>query len=459
MKVHIISKETIKPSSPTSPHLKTYKLSLLDQLSSRFYISRVLFYTSNASDNTSYKVSHLKKCLSETLALYYPFTGRLRDGVCIDCNDDGVELFEAKISCRLSEILKKPTPETLHGLFPSDLLGNNSYKGSLVVIQINYFDCGGMAVSVCVSHKVADGCTMSNFISDWAAMARQDGVPSHPMFIAATSRSPLDNPFDMPEIELKKQSCITRRFVFDSPKIAKLKSMAADPRAQNPTRVEVVTALLFKSAMASMSRKNPSLLIQTMNMRPKMSPPLPPNSAGNFCWHFTLSLNGDQRDTKLHELVTQMRKCMTQFHDKKVRNFTVNEWFVTVRESLKEAKALYDSKTEINVFSSNSMCRFPFYKVDFGWGNPVWVAIAGNVFKNTFVLMDSPCSDGIEAWVTLDEQDMEVFGNDEGILRFSSLNPSVLDTDREVIKNSSARDTSGSTMRICWPKIRPTISI
>ena len=45
MEVEIISSESIKPSSPTPKHLKTHKLSLLDQFIPSIYIPMVLFYT------------------------------------------------------------------------------------------------------------------------------------------------------------------------------------------------------------------------------------------------------------------------------------------------------------------------------------------------------------------------------------------------------------------------------
>lgn len=55
MQLRIISKEVIKPSSPTPHHLKTHKLSLLDQLAPDIYLPIVLFYDSSSrvDDKTS----------------------------------------------------------------------------------------------------------------------------------------------------------------------------------------------------------------------------------------------------------------------------------------------------------------------------------------------------------------------------------------------------------------------
>ncbi|KAI3936678.1 hypothetical protein MKX01_034107 [Papaver californicum] len=55
MKVEVVSREIIKPSYPTPHHLKSFKLSLLDQLSPPFHVPFIFYYpiTDNASSSTS----------------------------------------------------------------------------------------------------------------------------------------------------------------------------------------------------------------------------------------------------------------------------------------------------------------------------------------------------------------------------------------------------------------------
>ena len=80
MKPEIISRETIKPFSPTPHSQRWYKLSVFDQMSYGMYIPIILFYTSNGDDNPvgfSHRLSGLKKSLSETLTRYYPLAERL----------------------------------------------------------------------------------------------------------------------------------------------------------------------------------------------------------------------------------------------------------------------------------------------------------------------------------------------------------------------------------------------
>jgi shikimate O-hydroxycinnamoyltransferase len=57
-----------------------------------------------SSKNSDY----LKKAFSETLTLFYPFAGRIRDELFIDCNDDGATYIEAHVTCNMSVILQQP---------------------------------------------------------------------------------------------------------------------------------------------------------------------------------------------------------------------------------------------------------------------------------------------------------------------------------------------------------------
>ena len=122
MKVEIISREIIKPSIPTPPHLKTYKLSSLDQLSSPIYGRVVYFYFQQNDVTPSYdqKSHQLKKSLSESLSRFYPFAGRINNNNTVECNDDGVQYLEAKYNGLLSTYLAQPdNTSVIEQFFPA----------------------------------------------------------------------------------------------------------------------------------------------------------------------------------------------------------------------------------------------------------------------------------------------------------------------------------------------------
>ncbi|KAI5332703.1 hypothetical protein L3X38_022832 [Prunus dulcis] len=142
-------------------------------------------------------------------------------------------------------------------------------------VQVNFFGCGGIAIGVCISHKVSDSSTISKFISSWAAIALGSNatnpvVPAE--FGVAACLFPsldfLNTP--LPIMRYDKEKWITRRFVFDASKIAALKSKATTATVPKPTCVEVVSALIWKCAFKA-SRSNlgsirPSEWFQFANM-------------------------------------------------------------------------------------------------------------------------------------------------------------------------------------------------
>nr|XP_011459078.1 PREDICTED: vinorine synthase-like [Fragaria vesca subsp. vesca] len=172
MEVRILSKEYIKPSSPTPPHLSTHKFSLLDHLMPPVYIPMILFYRPVSPLNTtsSERSQALKQSLSETLTRFYPLAGRIRSNLCIDCNDEGACYIEAKVESHdLSEFLQHPDLSLLPKLLPpfnsmldhSGQLKNTTTApgggADVVMIQVTNFACGGLVIGVYVSHMIVDG--------------------------------------------------------------------------------------------------------------------------------------------------------------------------------------------------------------------------------------------------------------------------------------------------------------
>lgn len=93
----------------------------------------------------------------------------------------------------------------------------------------------------------------------WAAVSRQSGEQVSPHFTS----SPPNDSVTLPEYSHEKNKhWVTRRFVFNNSKIARLKTMVAEIGVQNPTQVDVITALLYKCAMAA-ARENLGLFEPT----------------------------------------------------------------------------------------------------------------------------------------------------------------------------------------------------
>ncbi|XP_055835304.1 zeatin O-xylosyltransferase-like [Solanum dulcamara] len=86
----------------------------------------------------------------------------IMDNKYIDCNDIGVEYLNVGVNCPMSQVLNNPYTNVIDVVFPQDLPGNTtSLPQSPLVVQLSHFNCGGLAVSVCISHKIADGLAVS----------------------------------------------------------------------------------------------------------------------------------------------------------------------------------------------------------------------------------------------------------------------------------------------------------
>lgn len=175
LEIENISRETIKLSSPTPNHLRNFKLSFLEQIAPVMYTPIVLFYSQNGDSDHPGEAAKMCQCLktslSKILTLFYPLAGRFKDHASIECNDDGADFLEAQVSCRLSDILRQPNVNNLRKFLPIEIESMEAVTNILLRVQDNFFECGGMAIEVCLTHKLTDADTLCTFIKSWAATA------------------------------------------------------------------------------------------------------------------------------------------------------------------------------------------------------------------------------------------------------------------------------------------------
>nr|UBU50654.1 mutant BAHD acyltransferase protein [Turnera subulata x Turnera krapovickasii]UBU50655.1 mutant BAHD acyltransferase protein [Turnera subulata x Turnera krapovickasii] len=431
MEVEITLRETIKPSSSTPPSKRILKLSLMDQFTPVCYTSLILFYP--ASVNQDHSVTLTERCqqlkisLSETLTHFYPLAGRLKDNASIECDDQGGEYIEARIKCLLSEFLVTPEAELLKQLLPAAIESGEAATGSMLLVQANIFDCGGMAIGVCVSHKIADAATLTTFVKCWSGSAHKSTEVMSPLFMGASIFPDMDLTFTRPSsVELMQGECATKRFVFDSAKIRMLKAKAASESVAAPTRVEAVSALIWKCAMAA-SRSNlgahrKSVWSLSVNLRKRLAPPLPENYAGSCVGSILAHM--EDAEVELRDLVGLIRRGNQEFDENYAKKLQREGSSKAICGFAKQFEELAMS-TDIDFYNCTSWCKFQLYEADFGWGKPAWLSIASTSIKNVLLLIDTRDAAGIEAWLTLSEEDMAFFECNKELLEFATLNPSV----------------------------------
>ncbi|KAL0464255.1 UNVERIFIED_CONTAM: Vinorine synthase [Sesamum latifolium] len=409
--VRVISKDLIQPSSPTPDHLKTLNLSVLDQLSPPGYISLIFFYEADelkglASGTDQAQICHhLKQSLSKTLTLFYPLAGKIDpESFRVYCDDGGVEFVEARANARLRDVVHDVKLEEFQKYLPVDPHRViHVREGTLFMVQINFFDCGGVAVAACVSHVVADGSSLVDFMNAWAATCRGENPKTAPEFGVLGRYFPARDMFDskiLPSLLMGNDKLVMKRLVFDKEKLAALKQAAATGDVRDPTRVEAVSAFILKHFIETnpLDAKKSLLAWHAVNIRSRASPPLE-NTFGNGCFSVAAELSHQHRlpAPELHELVSKLRRTIR----------TIDAEYIS--ETEREDRYLSDLgrvrdlilKGEADAFCFTSWCRFPMYEVDLGWGKPVRVCTAGFQVNNLAILMSTRDGSGIEAWINL----------------------------------------------------------
>jgi len=434
--MEIISREFIKPSSPTPPHLRNFPISFIDHISFRNYVPLLFFYDDTKVCDQTSKISHLKNSLSQILSIYYPFAGRFKDQRSIECNDQGVSFLVANIAgTKLSTILQNPTENLLNPLFPDELQWKNMDSNErILVIQINCFACGGIVISVCACHKIIDAATAFNFMNDWAKLNSEGESNSKPtlslpynLLYAGDTIFPQGSLPNFPECEFViDKTIVSKRFVFEASKIKLLKTMMVNLDShdvKNPTRVEVVTAMIYKCVVSSLELNfKTTSLRMAVDLRRRMVPPLSDKCVGNIVW-FLFVINPE-----LHELVYKIREGLHEFCEVYPKKFGGKEKDLPfIFECLKQVTTpVSESDYNQSLILYASWCKFPMYEADFGWGKPIWVTTSTCPVKNAIVLMDTRNGDGIEAIVNMKESDMVRFEREVELLQYASLNPSIV---------------------------------
>ncbi|KAJ4719153.1 vinorine synthase-like [Melia azedarach] len=445
MEVEIISTDCIKPSSPTPCNLRNHKLSFLDQHLPHVQIPLVVFYSLNQEENlspsdinhiVSERLQLLKQSISETLSRFYPLAGKIKDHCTIACNDEGIYFAEARVDSLLNDFLSRPDIYLISKFLPYDGKWRPNPGNHVAGVQVTKFACGGIAVGIFVSHMIADGTAFSWFLKSWAARARKNNEEEiHPRF-DASSVFPYQDEYPREELltpvvtsHLKFGKYITKRFVFDESAIEKLKAEATSSSVQNPTRVEVVTALFGKCFMAALKPKpdsnKPILLTHAVNLRQKAIPQFS-EYMGNFVGGSYVVCKDPEAE--LHDLVRQLKEGIAKVNGDFVNSLQGDGGLLNFMEAIKYEREI--CACAVDKISFTSWCNFGIYDLDFGWGKPAWASMIGfndsATSYNVIMLINRRQGNGIEAWVYLLEEDMAKLELHKGLRAFTTVDPDPL---------------------------------
>ncbi|KAH9738935.1 F21J9.9 [Citrus sinensis] len=336
----------------------------------------------------------------------------------------------------MSEVIQQAKANILEQLIPCKPHESTRVEHNLIV-QVNYFGCGGMAIGICFHHKIADAATAANFLKTWGLHARGAGAGDTNDFKHVVYDSNSIFPAqDLPDMSVNlglglfSLDSVVKRFTIEGEKIASLreKVVKAEPYLDRPSRVEVVSSVILGALLAAYGGlrdddeeftttppKNVTAIF-AVNLRKRMNPPLPEQSFGNISSAAFLNLPIDREKKINHSsLAGQLRQSIRMVDDQFVRKLYAEGEILNI---LKAVEAQGSPKSN-KVFVISSWCKMPFYEADFGWGKPVSIGV-GTRFTDAAVLVDSCQTDAIEAWVGLSKQDMARFEQHLGVLAYTS---------------------------------------
>ncbi|GFP85244.1 pelargonidin 3-o-(6-caffeoylglucoside) 5-o-(6-o-malonylglucoside) 4'''-malonyltransferase [Phtheirospermum japonicum] len=406
MKANVISTKLIKPCTPTPQNLSKYKISLTEELVPPMNFSVILFYPANPNPKPTI-LTQLQESLSKILPQFYPFAGRyIKKDHSINCNDEGAEFVEAEATTiEMNDFISKTKNDQLNILLSRQTLDADKPTDPLLSVQITHFKCGGVSISISLSHRISDASSLGTFIAAWsnANNNNNNNKPIIPSFDSPSVFPGINLEYD---IEPPPNNTVIKRLLFNKEAISSLRSKL------RPN--EFISRAMIGVEIAKKGKSRDCVICQAVNIRERTIPPLPKHSCGYLVIQSFSECNM-AADIGFEELVNTLGDAI---------NKTVNSCAELMSLGQDErVKFVLDpvmnfmkrpERGETKIMWFTDWSKFGFYEADFGWGNkPVWVGIGSVPSENLGLFMNNKEGDGIEAWVFLNQNDVPYFEKDE----------------------------------------------
>ncbi|XP_027107393.1 protein ECERIFERUM 2-like [Coffea arabica] len=310
-RVKVPSLLTVVSSKPTAPG-RVHKFTALDHAMG-FHTGHIVFYyrRNPIRDGASMEndLDNLRISLSELLCLYPPVTGRLGRGADgnweVKCNDAGVRMLKANVCATLDEWLRYANAAEERDLTVWEDLPDDPHIWSPFRIQINDFNCGGLAVAISFTHMHADFTSATLLIKSWAEIHRHEPVAHPPIFnlpsvineSAAYRRSSsmfseTNSEFEIPSVRMGRAT-----FKFSEAKIRQCLSKVHES-CPDATPFDVLAALFWSKITRLKSPAcdddNKCSLSMCIDLRKRERDSIPYGYFGNALHFSKLSVNAEE---------------------------------------------------------------------------------------------------------------------------------------------------------------------
>lgn len=386
MKINVKRSYVVKPSEPTWNGILS--LSEFDQIGTMMHVETIYFYAPSTSSDAI--INTLRQSLSKVLVHFYPLAGRLSwtagggSTLVLNCNANGVLLIEAESDAVLADLGDfSPTPEFNH-LVPSVDYGDPIEDIPLLVGQLTKLRCGGISLGFAISHVVADGQGLCNFLFEWARLACGKPLSSAPFHDRSVLRPgepprggrvfeysrhyppPLLVGQSSDESERTKETKVST-LRLSKRQIDALKAAAGKPRGY--TRYEVITAHIWRCACKARKHKpeQATNLCFCVDIRRRMEQPLPTSYFGNAIIDVVIcGVSEDIISRPLEDVACKIREAIhgvTSEYVNSALHFYKNEGHL-----IKSQELPFTGNPNLCVIS---WVGLPIQGLDFGWGEEI----------------------------------------------------------------------------------------
>lgn len=424
---------TVKPNEPT--WCGRLPLSEWDQIGYITHVPTIYIYRPSqwlSSHSTNVIATTLKDSLSRVLVPFYPLAGRLQwtsnGRFELECNGIGVQFIEAESSSTLDDLRDFSPSSEYQYLIPSVDYTLPIHELPLFLVQLTSFKCGGISVSLNVSHAVADGPSALHFISEWSRFARGEPLHTAPFLdrkVLRAGEPPLmplpphhahsgfnhlpillgQSDSSIEEKKKKKKKTTLAMLKLSKNQVEKLKKTANEGlhrpnNGRSYTRYETVTGHIWRSASKARGHKRdqPTALGVCVDSRCRMQPPLPKGYFGNATLDvIATSLAGDLVSKPLGYASSRIREAIEKVTDEYVRSGIE---FLKNQEDLSRFRDLHAIGSDRRSFYGNpnlgviSWLTLPIYGLDFGWGKEVYMGPGTHDFDGDSLLLPDADGDG-----------------------------------------------------------------
>lgn len=188
----------------------------------------------------------------------------------------------------------------------------------------------------------------------WASACRGETLISLPSFDLALRFPPRASAIE--HHSKNKEEIVTKRFVFNKEMLEKIRAESACDEVKNPTRVEALSAFIWKMFIgATKEKRGPGkssfAALQCVNLRPRSEPPIPEETFGNcYVGKFAFTSDGGMKD-----LVSSLRATIRSVDADYIKNVVSDEEYLRIVDEANES--FKKGATDLCNFSS--WLRFP----------------------------------------------------------------------------------------------------